>query len=110
MYPQIHQLVHECLPVIRYAYPITDLDNKRGKMHITPNQQQYQIQIKGHLPESWSDWFNGLSLTQRPDGVTVISGTFSDQAALFGVLWRIRDLGLTLLSVQPLKNKERNHE
>ena len=74
------------------------------------NQHQYQIQIKGHLPESWSDWFDNHSLTHRPDGVTVITGTFADQAALFGLLWRIRDLGLPLLSVQEIKNKEKQHE
>ena len=79
-------------------------------MKNSSNQQQYQIQIKGHLPESWSDWFDGLSLTQNPDGVTVITGTFSDQAALFGMLWRIRDLGIPLLSVRFIKNKERHHE
>ena len=74
-------------------------------MQHPPNQQQYQIQIKGHLPESWSDWFDGLNLTHCPNGVTVITGTFSDQAALFGLLWRIRDLGIPLLSVHPINNK-----
>ena len=75
-------------------------------MQHSPDQQQYQIQIKGHLPEAWSDWFDNLNLTHCPDGVTVITGTFSDQAALFGFLWRIRDLGLPLLSVQSIRNKE----
>lgn len=73
-------------------------------------EQQYQIKIIGHLPENWSDWFDGHDLIMKPDGVTVITGTFSDQAALFGTLWRIRDLGLPLLSINPLMNKERNHE
>ena len=73
-------------------------------MQSTANQEQYQILIKGHLPESWSDWLDGVSLTQQPDGNTMISGAFPDQAALFGLLWRIRDLGLPLISVH--KSKE----
>ena len=73
-------------------------------MNHTTNKLHYQIQIKGHLPELWSDWFDNLSLTRRPDGVTVITGTFADQAALFGVLLRIRDLGLPLLSVHTINH------
>ena len=75
-------------------------------MDNNPQRQQYRIQIQGHLPESWSDWFDGLCLTQRANGVTIISGAFSDQAALFGMLWRIRDLGLPLVSVNPVENEE----
>ena len=78
-------------------------------MKDTMNQQEYQILIEGHLPESWSEWFDNLSLTLRSDGVTVITGTFADQAALFGILWRIRDLGLPLLSVHP-STRERHDE
>jgi hypothetical protein len=81
-----------------------------GKMCHTSNHQIYRIQVAGHLPESWSDWFDGLCLTQEPNGVTVITGTLTDQAALFGLLWRIRDLGLPLLSVDTLQNGEREHE
>lgn len=79
-------------------------------MYDTANTLTYQIRIKGHLPESWSDWFDGLNLIQRPDGVTVITGTYVDQAALFGILWRIRDLGLPLLSVYWLDNETRSQE
>ena len=79
-------------------------------MNHSTSKNRYQIHIKGHLPESWADWFDNLSLTRHPDGVTVITGTFSDQAALFGILWRIRDLGLPLLSVHEANNKERHHE
>ena len=100
--------MNACLP-----FPILELSligrASRGKMNPTTNKHRYQIQILGHLPESWSDWFDNLSLTPHPDGVTVITGTFSDQAALFGFLWRIRDLGLPLLSVNPL-NKETQNE
>ena len=95
---------------------MTHLESNRGQNEPNTNQLECQIQIKGHLPESWSDWFDGFSLTQQPNGVTVITGTFVDQAALFGMLWRIRDLGLPLLSIYPVqiknkkKTKEKNHE
>jgi len=63
----------------------------------------YQIRIKGHLDKSWTDWFDGLSLTvesfvNEPVN-TVMTGPIADQAALFGILNRIRDLGLPLLSL-----------
>ena len=75
-----------------------------------PDHQRYRIQVLGHLPESWSDWFDGLCVTQKPDGVTDITGSLADQAALFGLLWRIRDLGLPLLSVGILQIGESEHE
>ena len=59
----------------------------------------YQIRIKGHLGESWLRWFEGLDISPLPEGGTVISGEM-DQSALHGVLNRIRDLGLALISVQ----------
>ena len=63
-------------------------------------QENYQITIKGHLDPNWADWFDGLTITSLPNGTTVISGPLADQAMLHGVLNRVRDLGLTLLSVQ----------
>lgn len=59
----------------------------------------YQICVEGHLDERWLRWFEGLVVVPRPDGETVISGLM-DQAALHGVLNRLRDLGLVLISVQ----------
>jgi len=59
----------------------------------------YQIGVKGHIDERWLRWFEGLTLSQQPNGETVISGAM-DQAALHDVLNRIRDLGLELISVQ----------
>lgn len=59
----------------------------------------YQIRIEGHLDERWLRWFEGLDLAPLPEGKTLISGEM-DQSALHGVLNRLRDLGLELISVQ----------
>jgi hypothetical protein len=59
----------------------------------------YEIRIKGHLDDRWAEGFEGLSLTRESDGTTLLSGLVADQAALHGVLKRIRDLGLPLVSV-----------
>jgi hypothetical protein len=60
---------------------------------------RYEIRLQGHLAARWSTWFDGLTLTNKPDGTTVISGTVADQAALHGLLQKARDVGLPLLSV-----------
>jgi hypothetical protein len=57
------------------------------------------LRIEGHLDPSWSDWFEGLSMRHLPDGSTELSGEVVDQTALYGLLNRARDLGLTLLAV-----------
>jgi hypothetical protein len=59
----------------------------------------YEIRISGHLLADWSEWFGGLTLRHEADGETVLAGQFDDQAALHGVLARIRDLGLRLVSI-----------
>jgi len=59
----------------------------------------YRITIKGHLDREWSDWFDGLTITQEGNGETILTGPLVDQAALHGVLIKIRDLGLPLLSL-----------
>ena len=59
----------------------------------------YEIRIRGHLEPRWASWFDGLTLTQDPDGTTVIRGEVADQAALHGVLQKVRDIGLPLVSV-----------
>jgi hypothetical protein len=59
----------------------------------------YQIRIQGHLSHQWTDWFDGLSIRLEEDGDTLLMGTVIDQAALHGLLKKVRDLGMPLLSV-----------
>ncbi len=68
--------------------------------HHTPGR--YEIRLKGHLDARWAAWFDGLSLSHASDGTTVIHGPVVDQAALHGVLQKVRDLGLPLVSVIPV--------
>jgi hypothetical protein len=67
-----------------------------------PQSQQYEIRISGPLGERWSAWFDGITITDEGDGTTVLRGAVVDQAALHGLLQRLRDLGLTLLSLRRL--------
>ncbi len=60
----------------------------------------YQLRIDGHLDQRWSAWFGDLTLTHESDGTTSLSGLVSDQAELYGLLTKIRDLGVTLISVE----------
>jgi hypothetical protein len=59
----------------------------------------YEIRLRGHLNARWADWFDGLTLTQESDGTTLLSGPVLDQAALHGLLGKVRDLGLPLIAV-----------
>jgi hypothetical protein len=59
----------------------------------------YQIRIKGHLGPQWTDWFGGLALAVEEDGDTLLTGPIVDQAALYGLLKKVRDLGMPLVSV-----------
>ena len=60
---------------------------------------RYEIRLTGHLDAHWAAWFDGLTVSYESDGTTVISGQIADQAALHGLLQRVRDLGLPLVSV-----------
>jgi hypothetical protein len=63
----------------------------------------YQIRIKGHLGPQWTDWFEGLNITLEVDGDTLLTGPVVDQAALHGLLKKVRDMGLPLVSVSPVE-------
>jgi hypothetical protein len=64
---------------------------------------RYELRVKGHLDARWADWFDGLTLTRLSDGSTTMHGWVADQAALHGLLQRLRDLGLLLVSVIELE-------
>lgn len=63
----------------------------------------YQIRLKGHLGREWTDWFGGLTITLEEDGNTLLTGPVVDQAALHGLLKKVRDLGMPLVSVSPVE-------
>ena len=70
-----------------------------------PNADQqtvYQFRIKGHLGQQWMNWFEGLTITLEEDGNTLLSGPVIDQSAIHGILKKIRDLGMPLLSVNAI--------
>ncbi len=71
----------------------------------TPNSNTkvYEICLKGHLDARWADWFEGLTITLTEHGDTLLTGPVIDQAALYGLLKKVRDLGLPLLSVNPVE-------
>ena len=74
------------------------LNNPNPKTH--PRQPMvYQIRVKGHLGSQWTEWFGGLTVTLEDDGETLLTGPVVDQAALHGVLRKVRDLGIPLVSV-----------
>jgi hypothetical protein len=66
----------------------------------------YQIRVKGHLGVEWADWFGGLTITLEDDGDTLLTGPLIDQAALHGLLKKVRDLGMTLISVNQVPSQE----
>ncbi len=66
----------------------------------------YEIRLRGHLDQGWSDWFGGLACTNLPGGEVLLAGSVPDQSALFGILIQIRDLNLTLLSVRRVAESE----
>jgi hypothetical protein len=67
------------------------------------NTQYYEIRLKGHLEARWVNWFDGLAITLDENGNMLLSGPVADQAALYGLLKKVRDLGLPLLSVNPVQ-------
>ncbi len=68
--------------------------------------ETYEIRLKGHLDARWTGWFDGFTITLTENGETVLTGSVADQAALHGLLKKVRDLGLPLLSINPINHKE----
>lgn len=68
----------------------------------------YEIRLKGHLHSRWVDWFDGLNVSLAENGETLLTGDVADQAALHGLLRRVRDLGLPLIAVTKVDPKETN--
>jgi hypothetical protein len=77
--------------------------NERNPKRDPSEPMVYQIRVTGHLGAQWADWFEGLSITLESNGETLLSGLVADQAALHGLLRKVRDLGLPLLSVIQLQ-------
>ncbi|MDX1416674.1 MAG: hypothetical protein R3293_20910 [Candidatus Promineifilaceae bacterium] len=80
---------------------------QNGKAKDVDVPRQYQITIEGHLQSNWSEWFDNLMIQQESDGTTTLSGPITDRAALYGILNKLRDMGITLLSVQILTDKKK---
>lgn len=66
----------------------------------------YQIRIKGQLDSQWTDWFGGLTITLKENGDTLLTGPVVDQAALYALLKKVRDTGLTLIAVNQIHSKQ----
>ncbi len=71
-----------------------------------PEAGRYEIRLTGHLDVRWAAWFDGLTVSHESDGTTVLSGAIVDQAALHGVIQRVRDLGLPLVSVSQVETDQ----
>jgi hypothetical protein len=89
--------------------------DKHNPKRAADQPQVYQIRIKGHLGQQWADWFEGLTITLEENGDTLLTGVVVDQVALHGILKKVRDLGVLLLSVNsvrqgPQGGKEVSHE
>ncbi len=77
-----------------------------NKLNSKTNPSQplvYQIRVEGHLGQQWMDWFDSLTITLEEDGDTLLTGPVTDQAALYGLLKKVRDLGMQLVSVSLLE-------
>jgi hypothetical protein len=75
------------------------MSNQRNPKTDPGQPMVYQIRIKGHLGRQWTDWFGGLTITLEDNGDTLLTGPVIDQAALHGLLKKVRDLGMPLISV-----------
>lgn len=79
------------------------MPNEHNLERDTDQPRVYQIRLQGHLGQQWADWFEGLTLTLEANGETLLTGPVADQAALHGLLKKVRDLGLPLVEVIQVK-------
>ena len=79
------------------------------RTHKGQTPSAYQLRVDGHLDQHWSSWFGHLTLTHEDDGTTLLTGAVADQAELHGLLTKIRDLGVTLISVQVVELRTTEH-
>jgi hypothetical protein len=82
--------------------------NEPGQERDPAQPMVYQIRLRGHLSPQWADWFEGLTITREENGDTLLTGTVVDQAALHGLLKRVRDLAMTLLSVNSVETSRQD--
>ena len=82
-----------------YLQGMSETHTPSGRPH---EAGRYEIRLTGHLDARWSAWFDGLTLTRETDGTTLLEGPVVDQAALHGLLQKVRDTGLPLVSVTPV--------
>lgn len=80
------------------------MSNKINSKTDPSQPTRYQIRVKGQLDSQWTDWFEGLTITLENNGDTLLAGTVIDQAALHGLLKKVRDLGMTLISVSSIES------
>jgi hypothetical protein len=79
------------------------MSSKQSQKAGSDGRAVYEIRIKGHLGSEWADWFEGLTIQLEENGETVLTGPVADQAALHGLIKKVRDVGLPLISVVPLE-------
>ena len=82
------------------------MSNNRSSKTDSRQPRDYQIRIEGHLDQQWTDWFEGLTIALEEDGNTLLTGPVVDQAALHGLLKKIRDLGIVLVSINRVQFKD----
>jgi hypothetical protein len=86
----------------------TDASREEQVEAAVVESRQYEIRIKGHLDSRWADRFEGLTITLEANGETLLSGAVADQAALHGLMRQVRDLGMPLISVNPIESRDSN--
>ena len=86
----------------------SEMSSPRGPLRDAAQPTIYEIRIRGHLSTQWADWFEGLEIALEENGDTLLIGAVIDQAALYGVLKKVRDLGMPLLSITSLEASQQD--